>query len=391
MNLGPQFKEARDWVETGLRLDQDVDVNLFECTIRVLGGLLSTYSLSGDKVFLDRAQDLGQRLLPAFNRQSGVPFSDVNLGTHTAHRPRWGPDSSTSEVTTIQLEFKELSRLSGNPTFHEYVTEVMRHVNALPKTKGLVPIFINAESGQFSGSTITLGARGDSYYEYLLKQWLQTGKTEDLYRRMYLESMTGVRELLVQQSEPNKLTYIAELINGHKDAKMDHLVCYLPGTLALGAANGLPAEHMDLAVQLMHTCYEMYRRMPTGLAPEIVFFNTAGGATEDLIVKDADAHNLLRPETVESLFIMWRLTKDPKYREWGWEIYQAFEKHCRIDSGGYSSLHNVKHSPPGFRDKMESFFLGETLKYFYLLFEDDDSVIDLTKVRGLPVAGHGTM
>jgi mannosyl-oligosaccharide alpha-1,2-mannosidase len=120
-----------------------------------------------------------------------------------------------------------------------------------------------------------------------------------------------------------------------------------------------------------------------------------------LIVKDNDAHNLLRPETVESLFIMYRLTKvfkglkqknlmfgpplflrqETKYRDWGWEIYKAFEKHCRVETGGYSSLHNVKSSNnPGFRDKMESFFLGETLKYLYLLFEDDDSVVALDKV-----------
>ena len=62
----------------------------------------------------------------------------------------------------------------------EAVTEVMNHIHSLPKKAGLVPIFVNAETGQFRPSaTITLGARGDSYYEYLLKQWLQSGKTED--------------------------------------------------------------------------------------------------------------------------------------------------------------------------------------------------------------------
>ena len=54
-----------------------------------------------------------------------------------------------------------------------------------------------------------------------------------------------------------------------------------------------------------------------------------------------DAHNLLRPETVESLFVMWRVTGDPMYRVWGWHIFRAFEKWCRLDSGGYANLHNV--------------------------------------------------
>ena len=121
--------------------------------------------------------------------------------------------------------------------------------------------------------------------------------------------------------------------------------------------------------ELVKTCYETYRQMPIGLSPEITHFNT-GGAGDDLIVKDADAHNLLRPETVESLWIMHQLTRDPIYVEWGWEIYSNFEKWCKVSTGGYSSLHSVKQNPPRFRDKMESFFLGETLKYLYLLFED---------------------
>jgi mannosyl-oligosaccharide alpha-1,2-mannosidase len=118
MGLSDEFDEARSWVEHELRLDQDQDVNLFECTIRVLGGLLSTYWLTGkDTLFLDKARDLGDRLMFAFNQKSGVPFSDVNIGTHNAHKPRWGPDSSTSEVTTIQLEFRELSRATGDPKY----------------------------------------------------------------------------------------------------------------------------------------------------------------------------------------------------------------------------------------------------------------------------------
>jgi mannosyl-oligosaccharide alpha-1,2-mannosidase len=61
--------------------------------------------------------DLGTRLLPCFNSESGVPYSDVNLATRKAHSPKWSPDSSTSEVTTIQLEFRDLSRCTADPKF----------------------------------------------------------------------------------------------------------------------------------------------------------------------------------------------------------------------------------------------------------------------------------
>lgn len=65
----------------------------------------------------------------------------------------------------------------------------------------------------------------------------------------------------------------------------DHLVCFLPGTLALGVYNGLPADHKDLAKELMETCYQMYVQMETGLSPEIVHFNMHQGSTRDIDVK----------------------------------------------------------------------------------------------------------
>lgn len=123
-----------------LKFDKNVEVNLFEVTIRVLGGLLSTYHLSGDKMFLTKAVsnatafvfslkliptkcklqiDLGNRLLPCFDSPSGIPFSDINLSTMKAHSPKWSPDSSTSEVTTIQLEFRDLSRSTGDSNYEE--------------------------------------------------------------------------------------------------------------------------------------------------------------------------------------------------------------------------------------------------------------------------------
>lgn len=124
--------------------------------------------------------DLGNRLLPCFDTPSGIPYSDVNLETMKAHAPKWSPDSSTSEVTTLQLEFRDLSYSVGNPIYEQVVSIINRKVHELGKKEGLVPIFINAHTGQFREySTISLGARGDSYYEYLLKQWIQFGKKND--------------------------------------------------------------------------------------------------------------------------------------------------------------------------------------------------------------------
>ncbi|EDO30560.1 predicted protein, partial [Nematostella vectensis] len=287
LNLKDEFREARDWVANSLSFDKNVDVNLFEVTIRVLGGLLSAYHLSNDDIFLNKAVELGDRLLPCFNSQSGIPFSDVNLMTRQVHPPRWGPDSSVSEVSTIQLEFRDLSYVTGNDKYKQAVDKVMRHLHSLPKKNGLVPIFVNANTGQFRpGATITLGARGDSYYEYLLKQWLQTGKKEDWLKEDFTNSMNGVTSLLARRSHPNKLLYVGELLHGNSfSPKMDHLVCFLPGTMALAAHNGLDPKYLEFAKDMMETCYQMYARMPSRLSPEIAYFNQNPPATEDIILK----------------------------------------------------------------------------------------------------------
>lgn len=142
----------------------------------------------------------------------------------------------------------------------------------------------------------------------------------------------------------------------------------------------------------MYTCYKMYESMPTGLSPEIVHFDIADQASEDIIVKPLDRHNLLRPETIESLFYFYRDTKNETYRTWGWKIFEAFEKYTKVKGGGYSSINNVLDPKnPEFRDKMETFFLGETLKYFFLLFSDNFDVINIdswiinTEAHPLPV------
>lgn len=433
--------EAGSWIETHLshRIKEKGQVNLFETTIRVLGGLLSAYHLSGGEqgmnsthmgpksiVYLETAKQLADLLLSAFTSSpTPIPFSDVVLRDHSAH-PAPDGQSSTSEVSTLQLEFNYLSTVSGDPKYGVEAMKVLEHLKTLPKVEGLVPIYISPHSGEFIGENIRLGSRGDSYYEYLIKVWLQQGAERDgnfkyLYD-MYEEATKGIRHLLVQKSIPKGLVFVGELPSGSKGAfspKMDHLVCFLPGTLALGATKGITKEkamkdnlltfedleNLKLAEDLAKTCFEMYTVTSTGLAPEIAYFHTEdyfeqgldGGNKSseymnDIIIKYADRHNLLRPETVESLFVLYRITENPKYREWGWQIFEAFEKHTKVDSGGYSSLDDVTRLPPQRRDKMETFFLGETLKYLYLLFADStviplDKFVFNTEAHPFPIKG----
>jgi len=376
--LRSEFEHGMEWVRTSLNFNKPKAVSFFETTIRCLGGLLTAYELSGEKVLLDKATDLGERLAKAFQGSAGLPKTQINLATGTSSLSGWlGGNVLLAEVGTVQMEFFALARHTGRTQFREIaatVFDVLDKNGPAPVDGGrLWPIHVRPETGRSSGATVSWGAMGDSYYEYLLKLWVLTGKKHEQYKRMYLQSIKGMQNRLVRTDDG--LTYVQELKNGHDERKMDHLVCFVPGLLALGAQH-MPEvhdEHMALAEKLVETCYQMYARQKTGLAPEFVTFRTGR-----MLV--GARHNLLRPEAVESIFLMWRFTKNPKYREWGWKIFTAFEKHCRVPSGGYAGLKDVNQdgdAPRNRDDTMQTFWLAETLKYLLLLFSDDDA-LDLT-------------
>jgi len=164
----------------------------------------------------------------------------------------------------------------------------------------------------------------------------------------------------VKYSQANHYTYIVELEHGGIVNKMDHLVCFVPGMLAL---DGNP-EHLKLAKEIMRTCYQFYVQNPTGLAPEIVGFASPPPGKD---FYNQAPHNLLRPETVESLMILYRVTGDKMYQEWGWDVFLGFEKSSKTEES-YSAIEDVGKFPVSYRDRLDSFFFSETLKYLYLLF-----------------------
>ena len=172
MGLEKEFQEAKAWVRDELDFNQDGEVNLFETTIRVLGGLLSAYDQSGrDDVFLRKAVDLADRLMGAFKTASGIPYASVHLRDSRGVPSHDRGISSTSEVATLQLEFKYLSYLTGDDKYWKAAENVILKMKDLDSLDGLVPIFINPYTGKFQGGEIRLGSRGDSYY----------GKTEVLF------------------------------------------------------------------------------------------------------------------------------------------------------------------------------------------------------------------
>lgn len=396
MDCKEEFDKAKEWVKNDLNYKFDYSVNVFETTIRMMGGLLSAFHLSGDDIFLDKAAELANSLKGGFDSPSGIPYSSVNLlsGVGIKNHADNGA-SSTAEAATLQLEFRYLAKLTGEELYWGIAEKIMSVLDKNRPRDGLVPIFVKPDTGKYQGQLIRLGSRGDSYYEYLLKQFMQTKNEEPIYWKMYKESVEGVKKHLLSKSEPNKLTFIGELergIDGPLSPKMDHLVCFYGGLLAIGATNGLTLEEAKklqfwdsdkeadfrLGEELTHTCYRMYSEVETGLSPEIVVFNSDPGKFRDFHIKPLDKHNLQRPEAVESFYYLYKLTGDEMYRKWGYEVFQSFVKNTRfVDKEGkvtYTSLRDV--TTPGSEriDNMESFWLAETLKYLYLLFDDEDKI-----------------
>lgn len=400
MGMMDEFAAARDWIENDMNLDEaNVELPLFEVNIRLVGGLLAAFALTGDNLFRQRAEEVAERMLPAFDNVTSIPNGRINLGAKTSS----GGWPVLAEWGTLSLEFNYLSDVTGSGVYRSHIRRIYETtINLMVNMDGLYPVNIRMRKNKTkfddddtrihwnNFDKYTLGAAGDSFYEYLLKSWLQSGKTDENSLTLYLQAVNGVFKKLVRTSKKSNLTFLVEIEYEREQSVMGHLTCFAGGLFALGGkALGLE-RHVELGAALTSTCHQSYVRTPTKLGPETFEF------TDDLeaeVDKNGAKYYILRPEVVESYFILWRLTHDPRYRLWGWEAVEAIEKHCRIPSGGYSGLRNVDSAKPDHDDVQQSFFLAETLKYLYLLFSDDslialDQWVFNTEAHPLPIKGN---
>nr|XP_061609884.1 mannosyl-oligosaccharide 1,2-alpha-mannosidase IA [Phyllopteryx taeniolatus] len=390
MEMFDDFDAATEWVEKNLDFNVNAEVSVFEVNIRFVGGLLSAYYLSGKEVFRRKAVELGDKLLPAFKTPTGIPWALLNLKSGIGRNWPWasGGSSILAEYGTLHLEFMHLSKLSGNPEFAQKVMNIRKVLNRLDKPQGLYPNYLNPNSGQWGQHHVSVGGLGDSFYEYLLKAWLMSDKTDDEAKKMYYDALQAIESSLMRKSSGG-LTYIAEWKGGLLEHKMGHLTCFAGGMVALGA-DGAPGDktgrQMEQAAEIARTCHESYSRTALKLGPEAFRFD---GGVEAIATRQNEKYFILRPEVIETYMYMWRFTHDPKYREWGWEAVQALEEHCKVE-GGYSGVRDVYASTPNHDDVQQSFYLAETLKYLYLLFSDDEHIhlehwVFNTEAHPLPV------
>jgi ER degradation enhancer, mannosidase alpha-like 2 len=353
MGLTEEVDKAKALVVSKLDLDQDVFVKNFEITIRLLGGLLSSHQLTGDARLLALADDLGGRLLPAFDSPTGMPYVNVNLKTGKTS----GRVSNPAEIGTLLLEFGTLSKLTGKPVYFDKAKNALVKLYGRRSKLGLVGEEIDVVTGEWKNRASHVGGGIDSYYEYLFKCARLFGDAD--CERMWKESIRALNAHLADETS-NGLWYgQVDMESGRRTAtEFGALHAFLPAVLALSG-------DLDRARRLEDSCVRMWALR--GIEPEVLDYRT---------MTILHPGYQLRPEIVESAYTLYRLTKDPRYLEMGRTFFESLVRYCRTPRG-YTTLKNVVTKEKG--DLMPSYFLAETLKYLYLLFAPD-ATLDLDKV-----------
>ena len=343
MGLQEEAYRTRTFLVRELSFGKDISVKTFEITIRLLGGLLSAYQMTGEPRFLSLADDLGTRLLPAFRSRTGMPYTFVNLKTGATG----GPESNPAEIGTLLLEFGTLARLTGKHVYFDKAKTALRAVYERRAPTGLVGEGINVETGQWTASASHVGGAIDSYYEYLVK-------CERLFddadcRAMARTSFEAIDTYLADTTADGGLWYgVADMQSGRRTATTyGALHAFFPSVLVLRG-------QVEPARRLQESGVRMWALH--GIEPEEFDYRT---------MQVVSASYQLRPEIVESAYYLFHETRDPRYLEMGRTFFDALVRHCRVDNG-YTVLTSVVAKQKG--DLQHSFFLAETLKYLYLLF-----------------------
>jgi ER degradation enhancer, mannosidase alpha-like 2 len=353
MGLRDEAEKAKALIVEKLSFDKDISVKNFEISIRILGGLLSGYQMTGDERLLRLADDLGTRLLPVFESRTGMPYMYVNLKTGKTK----GSRSNPAEIGTLVLEFGTLAKLTGKPVYFDKAKNALVQLYKRRSKLDLVGEEIDVDTGEWATRDSHVGGGIDSYYEYLLKCSRLFGDKD--CENMWRTSLRALNRYLADDSKTGLWYGQADMNTGKRTAtEFGALHAFLPAVLALGGDLG----H---AKRLEDSCFKMWTR--NGIEPEVLDYKT---------MKVTSPGYQLRPEIVESAYYLFHYTKDPRYLEMGRDFFEALVAHCRTDAG-YTNLKSVITKEKG--DLMPSYFLAETLKYLYLLFAPE-TTLDLDRV-----------
>ncbi|TDZ15720.1 Endoplasmic reticulum mannosyl-oligosaccharide 1,2-alpha-mannosidase [Colletotrichum orbiculare MAFF 240422] len=420
MDMKEEFIDAVTAAETIDFTKTDLaEINVFETTIRYLGGFLSAFDLSGDVRLLRKAVEVGELLYKAFDTPNRMPLTRWKISEAIQGKKQETPSGVlVAEIGSLSMEFTRLSILTGDPKWWDATQRIMEVFEAQQnrtRIPGLFPLVVNPEKKVFhQGDAFTLGAMADSLYEYFPKMSALVGGRSPMYRSMY-ENFVGPayeHNLFRPMTPTNEDILIAGQAHARPDGielepQGQHLVCFLGGLLALGGKLFSRARDVDIGRKLVDGCVYSYKSFPHGIMPESFYMvpcpSKAGCEWDEStwkkhvveradrkddddrdaerIIRDdrlvrgfsavPDRRYILRPEAIESVFVLYRTTGDATLLESAWNMFTS------IDNATSTELANAavwdvtaEGKKPPASDSMESFWMGETLKYFYLIFSE---------------------
>ncbi|KAF5658302.1 putative class I alpha-mannosidase [Fusarium heterosporum] len=428
MDMREDFDEAVaavdkiDFTKTELK-----EVNIFETNIRYLGGFLAAFELSADMRLLRKAVQVGEMIYKAFDTPNHMPITrwDFHAAGKGENQVAAG-GVLVAEIGSLCMELTRLSQLTGDPKWFDASQSIMNLLASQQdstKLPGQWPLIVDAKSEIFNqGSIFTLGAMADSVYEYLPKMAAMMGGQLPVYQAMYEKAVDAALQynLYRPMTPENKDILISGQIRAKDkggeiqfelESQGQHLVCFLGGMLALGGRLFNRQQDVDTAAKLTNGCIYTYEAFPHGIMPETFHMMPCDSkeqcqwdekrwkegvlleskikegetAQADAIIKDQhlpggftripDRRYILRPEAIESVFMMYRITGEHEYTEHAWTMFKSIEEATKTELANTAVWDvTVAEEKPRAVDSMESFWMGETLKYFYLIFSDPELI-----------------
>ena len=383
MGMKEHFEEAVEAIgQIDFSTTEFLPINVFETTIRCLGGLLGAYDICNTQypALLTKAIEVADMLYGAFDTPNRMPITRWNkIGVEVA-----GGDTMIAELASLSLEFTRLSQLTGDMRYYDAISRITDCISSQQmntKVPGLLPQIVNARECDFSQNpTFTLGAISDSAYEYMVKQHQLLQGSTTQYAALWNNSVGPIKEhILFRPRTPQSLDVLmAGSVKASKSSKLlspqvQHLSCFAGGMFALGSKLFDSPAGLDTAIKLTEGCIWAYNATQTGIMPEL-FHVVACDVTEpdcswneslwsmDLLSRNsydespsdkqrpmdermtlkekrlhipkgmtamASREYKLRPEAIESVFILYRITGNGYYREMGWKMFEAITKYTK--------------------------------------------------------------
>ncbi|KAI7907019.1 glycoside hydrolase [Cokeromyces recurvatus] len=408
MNLEEDYQRALEFVSKVDFSKSSVVSKGFETNIRYLGGLLAANDLRPNPILVQKAIEVADKtLLPLFtdttsmNVKLKVPYGYMDL---IRNQPQIVDSILLAEFGSYSMEFTRLSQVTGDPKYEKLTNDltdvIIKNPTSMP---GLYPAFWTVNPfAPINSSLITVAGGTDSFYEYLIKNYLLQNKENGDLLNTWQKSVESIEKYLLSPTvEDPQIQFVASVRNSTIYAMSNELICFWPGNILLGISQISDQvkrnQYRNFADIFFKSCIEIWQKTNTGIAPESwtwhprentierTLNNLLGGNFKFYTKQEKQKRAVgrtfeitsafydLRPETIESIFYYYRLTGDKQYQDLAWELYLAIDKYAKTGSG-YARVDHVDIVPAKLQDFQESFFFAETLKYLYLIFADKNCI-----------------